>query len=147
MFSASTDVHDRSMRYVRNGFPQNLMRDGSSIAFAEKKKAEDVCYRVSFLPLEIDMRHLSGDSLDLNQQGSNGIRHHGASGVENAMLLHPMALDGETLIELRSIGALHFKKSNWRMFGKPVILAHNCFDTVEIVAGRNRFRSTRNDPK
>ena len=89
-----------SMSDVRDRLAQDLMRDGGRIALAQKKKAEDIHYRISLFPLEVDVRHLAGDSLDLDQHCRDGIRYHGASCMKHAMPSNPLRLHGEALIEL-----------------------------------------------
>ena len=60
-------MHDWAMREVGNRFAQDFVRDGRGVALPEEEETEDVGDRISFRPLEIDVRDLARDLLDVYQ--------------------------------------------------------------------------------
>ena len=85
----STDMHYGAMGDVGDGFAEHFVGERGGVAFAEEEEAKDVRDGVSFGPLEIDVRHTAGRALDMNEQCGNGIGHHGAACIENAVPAEP----------------------------------------------------------
>src|ERR1700758_1697046 len=103
-------MYNRTVRDVGHSFAQNFVRKGGGISFPEEEEAEDICNRVSFLPLEIDVRDAAGEFLDVNKESRDRVGDHGAAGIEDAVVANPASFHVELLVEFRGVGALHFEE-------------------------------------
>lgn len=125
-------MDDGAVAYVGDRFTQDFVGEGSCVAFAEKEEAEHVGNRVAFLPLEVDVRHAAGHVFHVDEEGRDGVRHHGAARIENAVVADAFALHGETFGEFGRIGAFDFEEDDLLVCGKSMLGAEQIVDALEV---------------
>jgi hypothetical protein len=121
--------------YVGDSLTQNLVGEGSSVAFAEKQEAEHVGHRVAILPLEVDVGHAAGHVFHVNEEGGDGVRHNGTARVKNAVVAYAFALHGEMFGEFGRIGAFDFEEDDLLVQGKSMLRADQVVDALEVFRG------------
>src|SRR5579863_9312625 len=142
----SADMNNRASRNFRNSLAQYLVGNRCHVAFAKKKETKYIRHRIAFLPLKVNMRHLPGDFFNMNQERGDGVSHHRATRLQNAMPCNPFAFDPKLLVEFRRVRSLNFKKNDGSVIRKSMKLPHKGFKVVEVLR-RIAFRTVRDDPK
>lgn len=139
------DVDYGAVGDVWNGFSEDFVGEGRGISFAEKEEAEDVRDRISFGPLEVDVRDTSGGALDVDEQRGDGIGDHGAACVEDTVLAEMGSFHLQVLVELGGIGPFDFEEGDGDVFREAVELADEGLDAVKILDGGDGFGAAGND--
>lgn len=128
----STHMHDWTSRNVSYGFSQYLMCQRSSVAFSQKKKAEDIGHGVPFFPFEINMRNTTAKSFDVNEERRDRVRNDGTPRAQNAMVVQSFSADLQLLGKLGCIGQFHLDENDLGSVRKAMDVTHQRVDSVEI---------------
>src|SRR5205085_4770099 len=107
---SAADVHDRPALRVFFGLAQDFARHGRGVAFTKDDVIEQILQRVAFAPTEIDVRHLAGRVAQVQQDGTDGVRHGRTFRAQDAKAIHVHAAHAEFARELRGVARLHFKE-------------------------------------
>src|SRR5271170_6625710 len=95
--AALTDVDNRSAPGVGNGTAEHFMSNRRGVPFAEKDVAEEIRHRIAFCPTEVCVGHFARSLLQFDEQGRDGVCHHGAAGKKNAVPAYLSSVHGQRI--------------------------------------------------
>ena len=99
-----TDVDVRPHLRVAFRLAEHFTGDGCDFAGAEEQELEHVRDRVALGPLEVGVRHDSGEVPDLEEHRGERVRDVAAPNREHPVAVLHLALNDELLFEFRGVG-------------------------------------------
>jgi hypothetical protein len=86
------------------------MGDRRDIPIAEDQEANKITDGIALCPFEVPMRNSPGRSLQVDQQGRNGVGHHRAGCTKDRVFPEPRTRHAQRALELGDVPAFDFQE-------------------------------------
>jgi hypothetical protein len=111
------------------------MHNGRNVTFAEEQEPEQVADGVALVPLEVPVRHVSSDFLEVNENRRQSIRNYRTGGAQDDVLAYEVTGHVQRLFKIRGISALDLAEIQALVSLDVVIFTNLAINDIELLGG------------